>query len=242
MHLAHPPTKILVSGNAGSGKSTFATAVLLNSPHTYKFIFDQEGESQLRLGFAPARDEDGLVKQLEHGWVIFDPWEKFPDDLDLAFDWFCDWCFRVKEAINDEAREAQRPFPTALFFCDELQNLVETHQVPRGLRAILERGRRQGIDTLLVTQQPNVIHNRTRNQLTEIVAFSQVDKNAVEFLEDLGFDGDDIRGLPVGHWRLLNLRSRKFQWGEISWRPPRVHVRGTRKIFANASGDPADNP
>jgi hypothetical protein len=228
MDLAHHPTKILVSGNAGSGKSTFATAVLLNSRQTYKFIFDQEGESQLRLGFAPAHDAEGLAGQLAQGWVIFDPWEMFPDDLDQAFDWFCSWCFDVKEAMNQEDADAGRPFSTALFFVDELQNLVETHQVPRGLRAILERGRRQGIDTLLVTQQPNVIHNRTRNQITEIVAFSQVDQNAVDFLEDLGFDGDDVRALPVGHWRLLNMRQRKFQWGRIKWKPPTVIVEGEK--------------
>lgn len=235
MDLAHPPTKILVSGNAGSGKSTFATAVLLNARHTLKFVFDQEGESQLRLGFAPARDAEGLLAQLAQGWVIFDPWEMFPDDLDQAFDWFCDWCFSVKEALNAEAADNGQPFPTALFFCDELQNLVETHQVPRGLRAILERGRRQGIDTLLLTQQPNVIHNRTRNQITEVVAFSQVDQNAVEFLEDLGFAGEEIRALPVGHWRLLNLRQRKFQWGRIAWMPPKVIVEGTREIGVQKS-------
>ena len=87
-------------------------------------------------------------------------------------------------------------------------------------------------DTLLVTQQPNVIHNRTRNQITEVVAFSQVDQNAVEFLEDLGFAGDDIRALPVGAWRLLNLRQRLFQWGRIKWKPPTVLVEGSRRIGA----------
>jgi len=188
----------------------------------------------LRLGFAPAHDADGLIRQLEQGWVIFDPWTMFPDDdgadngLDRAFDWFCDWCFTIKEAINKEAYDNGQPFPTALFFCDEVQNLVETHQVPRGLRAILERGRRQGIDTLLVTQQPNVIHNRTRHQITEIVAFSQVDKNAVEFLEDCGFDGDDVRSLPCGSWRLLNLRGQQYQWGRITWRPPAVVIEGEK--------------
>ncbi len=228
-----------MSGNAGSGKSTFATAVILNSLHTYRFIFDQEGESQLRLGFAPAHDAEGLTKQLAQGWVIFDPWEMFPDSLDEAFDWFCNWCFDVKEAINREAHENKQPFPTALFFVDELQNLVETHQVPRGLRAILERGRRQGIDTLLVTQQPNVIHNRTRNQITEIVAFSQVDKNAVEFLEDVGFDGDDIRALPCGSWRLLNMRQRLYQWGRIKWKPPTVIVEGAKVFSGSADNLPA---
>lgn len=224
MQLAHSPTKILISGNSGSGKSTFATAVLLNSQHTYKFIFDQEGESQQRLGFSAATDEGGLVEQLEQGWVIFDPSEMFPGETADALEFFCQWCFSVKKAINEEDADAGRPFSTALFFCDELQNLVDSHSVPKGLRLILETGRRQGIDTLLCTQQPNVIHNRTRNQLTEIVAFSQVDKNAVEFLEDLGFNGDEIRSLDAGQWRLLVPRRRIYQTGSVDFAKRRIVV------------------
>jgi GTPase SAR1 family protein len=234
MQISHSPTKILVSGNSGSGKSTFATAYLLNSRHTYKFLFDQEGECQERLGFAAAYDADGLTEQLEQGWVIFDPSEMFPEDLDQGLEFFCQWVFSVKRAINDEDKDAGRPFSTALFFTDELQNLVETHSVPRGLRKILEQGRRQGIDSLIVTQQPNIIHNRTRNQITEIVAFSQVDENAVKFLEDQRFDGDQVRSLEVGHWQLLQPRSQVFQWGHVNFKPPRVIVDGTKVLRPRA--------
>jgi len=227
MQLSHSPTKILIAGNSGSGKSTFATAVLCNSLQTYKFIFDQEGESQERLGFAAARDEEGLLEQLEQGWVVFDPSEMFPGQNDEALEFFCRWCFDVKKAINLEDKENGRPFSTALFFCDELQNLVDAHNVPYGLRLIMETGRRQGIDTLLVTQQPNSIHNRTRNQLTEIVAFSQVDKNAVDFLEHLGFDPDVIRTLDAGQFRLLNVRSRIYQIGHVDLAKRRVFVEST---------------
>jgi len=226
--LSHRPRKILISGNSGSGKSTMATAVLLNAPHTYKFVFDQEGESQQRLGFAAATSEQGLIDQLEQGWVIFDPSEMFPGENDQALEFFCDWCFNVKKAINDEAKAEGRPWCTALFFCDELQNLVDTHSVPRGLRLILETGRRQGIDTLLVTQQPNVIHNRTRNQLTEVIAFAQIDKNAVEFLEDLGFSGEEIRGLDAGEWRSLVPRRRVYQTGRIDFESGKIVVESTQ--------------
>lgn len=232
--LRHPPTKILISGNSGSGKSTFATAVLLNSSHTYKFIFDQEGESQARLGFAAAVDEEGLLEQLEQGWIIFDPSEKFEGDLAGALEFFSQWVFRVKKAINQEDKENGRPFSTALFFCDELQNLIDAHSMPRGLRTILEMGRRQGIDTLLCTQQPNVVHNRTRNQITEVVAFSQVDAAAVEYLEDMGFDGNAVRRLDAGEWQLLQMRTRVFQTGRIDFKRREIVVETTQVISGSA--------
>lgn len=239
MDLKHRPSKVVISGNSGSGKSTFGTAVLLNSPQTYKFVFDWEGELRERIGFAAARDADGLTKQLEQGWVIFDPDEMFPEEMEdslaEALDWFAGWVFSIKKAINEEAKEKGLPFPTALFYCDEVQEICDTHTMPRGLKTILERGRRQGIDSMIVTQQPNIIHNRVRNQLTEVVAFSQVDENAVTFFEDLGLDGEDIRGLAEGQWRLLNRRTRTFQWGHIEWPKGKIVVEGT-KAFAR----PAD--
>jgi hypothetical protein len=104
------------------------------------------------------------------------------------------------------------------------------------LKQILERGRRRGIDTLLVTQQPNVVHNRVRNQITEVVAFSQADENAVKFLEDLGFDGQEIRSLGAGEWRSLCLRTRRWQAGRIDF-----HGGGVT-IASSSSKRPISNP
>ncbi len=245
MDLSHRPRKVVISGNSGSGKSTFGTAVLLNAPETYKFVFDWEGELRERIGFAAARDADGLTAQLAQGWIIFDPDEMFPDEMEdslaAALDWFAGWVFTVKKAINAEAKEKGLPFPTALFYCDELQEVCDTHTMPRALKTILERGRRQGINSMLVTQQPNIVHNRVRNQLTELVAFSQVDENAVSFFEDMGFDGDDIRDLGEGQWRLINRRTKIFQWGHIHWPGGKIIVEGTKVFGSTADNLPVTN-
>jgi hypothetical protein len=239
VQLDHRPTKILIAGNSGTGKSTFATAVLLNSPATYKFVYDWEGEMTERIGFAPAHDADGLFEQLAKGWCIFNPDKMFPpedteDPGAAGLAWFTDWVFMVKKAINEEDKANGRPFSVGLFFCDELQDLCDAHSMPRGLRTILERGRRQGIDTLLAAQQPNVIHNRARNQITELVAFAQVDENAVTYFEDMGFDGDDIRNLDAGQWRLMNRRKKIFQWGSMNWKRGLPVIEGSKVLFAGA--------
>lgn len=227
MQLDHRPTKILVAGNSGCGKSTFATRYVLNAPQRVKFIFDPEGEFALRNGFSAAGTAEELFSQLESGWVIFDAGQEFEGATAEAFEFFSEWVFRISKALDEEAEAAGQAPMTKLFFADELQTVVETHEVPAGLRLILETGRRYGIDTLLVTQQPNVIHNRARNQITEVVAFSQVDENAVQFLVALGFDGDEIRGLPPGEFRLLQIRTRTWQAGNVFTGERRSYSPGT---------------
>jgi len=205
MLLNHRPTKILVTGNSGCGKSTFYTRYLLNSPQTFKFVFDHEGEFGYRNGLPTAKTPDELLAAVERKWIIFDPVKEFPGRTLEAFEFFTEWTFNLSEKLPG----------TKLFACDELQTIVDVHDTPPGLRLILETGRRQGIDTILVTQQPNIVHNRVRNQLTEVVAFSQVDENAVKFLESLGFDGEEVRQLSPGKFVLFDLRRRRWQRGDV---------------------------
>lgn len=227
MLLAHSPTKLLITGNSGSGKSTFATAYVLGSPQGKVFVFDHEGEFSFRLGVPPeavARDTDELLKALDGRWIIFDPSRLYPGDTAAAFEFFGEWVFQVCEHLSG----------TKLFFSDEIQTFVDNHDAPWALRALLETGRRRGIDTALVTQQPNVIHNTTRNQLTEIVAFSQVDANAVKFLEDVGFDGDELRSLAPGQFVARGLRTRVEQRGAVNFGA------GTIELFSKVTQPPAD--
>lgn len=226
MQLAHRPSKILITGNSGSGKSTFASCVVFGSPQRFKFVFDQEGEFGERHQLPTVRYAEQLAEQLQTGWVIYDPAEDEWPDLPSAFEFFSDWVFTLAGELPDQK----------LFFCDELQALCENWEMPWGLKQILERGRRRGIDTVLVTQQPNAIHNRARNQITEVVAFSQVDENAVKFLEPLGFSGDEIRGLDVGEFRSLQVRTRLFQSGRVDF------ARGGVDVTADKSKRPINDP
>ncbi len=57
----------------------------------------------------------------------------------------------------------------------------------------------------MISQAPNLIHNRVRNQLTEVVTFRQGDARAVEWLTDAGFGEELVRELRPGKFIARNL-------------------------------------
>ena len=67
----------------------------------------------------------------------------------------------------------------------------------------------------MISQQPNLIHNRIRNQLTEAVSFRQLDQSAMEWLEGVGFDPEALRGLPDGAYLARNLKSGAVASGRL---------------------------
>ena len=197
MLLAHKPSKILVTGKSGSGKSTYFTRYVINAPYPRRFLFDHEGEFQARLGIRAATNEAGLLDSLRRPWTIYDPAEQFPGDTEAGFAFFCEWVF-----------EMSRRLPGAkLFCCDELQKLVGTNTVSWELALLLETGRRYGVDAIMISQQPNLIHNRVRGQLTECVTFQQIEPNALKFLEEIGYDGEAVKALRPGEFWARNLTS-----------------------------------
>jgi hypothetical protein len=59
----------------------------------------------------------------------------------------------------------------------------------------------------MIAQQPNLVHNRLRNQATEVVAFQQMDPRAVDWCAEVGFEAEAIRALPPGAYLARNLKS-----------------------------------
>lgn len=199
MQLHHRSFKLLVTGRSGTGKTTYFVNFIAGSAYRRIFLYDHEGELQLVTGAQPCFTPDELVKAVEGGarLVLFDPSGQFPGDVAAGFAFFCEWVFEVCRALPGEK----------LFGCDELQKLVGTSQMPWELSLLLETGRRAGIDAAFISQQPNIIHNRIRNLLSEVVTFQHIDAAAIKFLEDLGMDSDEIRALPVHHWICRNLET-----------------------------------
>jgi hypothetical protein len=79
--------------------------------------------------------------------------------------------------------------------CDELQKVVGPHQVPFPLKMIMQTGRRHSLDTVVMSQQPNEIHNTVRTQHTELVIFKLQDENAQKFISNIGMNTEEIMNL-----------------------------------------------
>lgn len=211
MLLHHVSRKVIVSGNSGSGKSTFGTHFLLNSWQTIygrTFIFDHEGEFAFRLSQAGqpvivCTNEDELCAELERsGFVVFDPSMMFEGDLFAAWDFFCAWCFMVCKQFVELGDETK-----SLLFCDELQKFSSTSDLGFDLGCVIETGRRYGLDFFCITQQINLLNNRLRNQVTELVSFRTVDPYVLELLEKRGFNPQELVNLQVGQYVLRNFRT-----------------------------------
>jgi len=207
MLLNHPPNKVLVTGQGGTGKTSFWTRYVCNSKHDYHFIFDSEGEFVERSEFAfkPATTPEELERQVETGWIVYDPVPMYNEDFETAFAFFCDWFYQLSNHLPG----------TKLFACDELQELVGVNSCPIHFRRLLRLGRRRGIDAIMIAQEPNGIHNVVRNQLTEVVAFQQLTENAIEFLAALGFDPEELRSLDTGDFVDFMTRRKKWTRGNV---------------------------
>jgi hypothetical protein len=190
VQLTHRPFKLLVTGASGTGKTTYWTRYLLGTQARVKLVFDHEGEFAYRQKVPAATTPEALADGCARGWGIFDPSAMFPGDLPRAFDFFCEFAFEVATRLPGRK----------VFACDELQKLVGTQQVSRELALVLETGRRYGLDAALISQQPNLIHNRIRNQLTEVCTFRQIDHACLDWLESAGFDTEAVRLLEPGQF------------------------------------------
>jgi hypothetical protein len=203
----HRPTKILITGKSGSGKSTYYTRFLDNCDYDKIFIYDHEGEYSVRSGVKPCTNMDELLKELDKRIIVYDPTIDFQGNSPEGFNFFCEWVFEISRELPGKK----------LFATDELQKILGTSTLPWEFCCIIETGRRAGIDTVFVCQQPNLFHNRLRNQLTELVTFRQIDKRALAFLEELGFDPHEVLKLDVGQFQLLDLDTMTFHGGKFSW-------------------------
>jgi hypothetical protein len=207
MQLGHQSFKLLITGKSGSGKTTYFVDFVNGSSYDRFFIFDHEGELSIRFNQQPCYSPDDLVKAVNGNIprIIYDPSTMYAGDWQSAFAFFSEWTFECCKTFGGRK----------LFCVDELQKMVSTTEIPWELSLLLETGRRRGIDAVMVSQQPNIIHNRIRNLINEAVTFQHVDPSAIEFHEELGFDPDEIRSLKRLHFIAKNLDTQAERRGAV---------------------------
>jgi hypothetical protein len=194
MNLAHRSKKLIITGQSGTGKSTYFTEYVLSafrSIYNRVYIFDHQGEFASRTGIRSALTPEDLTELHQTGMIVFDPSVMFPGETESAWNFFCEWVF---------ARCQRNMGGAKLIAVDELQMFSSTSQLSWELSCVVETGRKFELDFCAITQQLNLVHNRLRNQATEIVTFRHIDKLILNALTDLGFDQEVVTGLTTGEY------------------------------------------
>jgi hypothetical protein len=130
----------------------------------------------------------------------------FPGDRVGAFAFFCRWCLNVSRIL---------PGPKVLAV-DEIQNYTFTGRegISQAFREVLDLGRREELDLLMISQRVNELNHAIRSQLTSVVTFQHTDRLPLDWLEDLGFDRAEVFGLPYPGGRIerniLNGETNRF--------------------------------
>lgn len=214
VNLLHKSNKLVITGVSGTGKSTYLQKYVLNSfggEYKHVFVFDNECEFSYRLGVQPSRSVEELEKSVETGLTLFDPSTLFEGETPEAWDFFCEWVFQF-------AKQNLQTGPK-LLVCDELQVITSTAQMPFETTLVVETGRRYQLDFAGIAQQLNLLHNRMRNQITELVSFRQEDSLVLDVLEKKGFDAEQIRALADGQFVWRNFQTGASGSGSIDLNP-----------------------
>jgi len=206
----HKPTKILIVGKSGSGKTTYLLRYIKHSEHAHVFIFDHKLEFQEREGIPVSCSIDECVERLKKGekYISYHYAAEFPGDSETAFQFYSEWVFEVCKVLREDGK-------SRLFAADEVNRFTGTADMGWSFRQLIEDGRLQGLDFIGTSHAANQIHNRLRLQLSEIVALRTLDPRPLAFLEENGFDPEAVKALPTGAFIVKDLDTDEFTTGKL---------------------------
>ena len=212
MNIERKAWQVFVAGRSGCGKTSYAERTIIGTHHDRIFIYDHQSEFWRRLNLIPVTDFDGLYERVKKERIIcFDYSFAYFGEMEERFVEFCDVCFNLcKDCLEPQHVES-------LFVCDEIQKVVTGHDIPKEFKNISQTGRKFALDTLLLSQQPNEVHNGIRNQATEMVCFAQKDENALKFVTQNGFDPEEIRALQPLNYIWQDMNTAEFRRGTIDY-------------------------
>lgn len=195
------------------GKTGYGERYIVGSHHSRAFIFDHQGEFSQRLHLHPCTTFEEIRRRGERERIVcFDYSSEYPGQLTESFEAFCEEVFSIsKDHLVNNGHDC-------LFVCDELQKCCKPALCPQALKNIVQTGRRFGVDSLLLSQQPNRLSNEVREQVTELVCFNLIDENSLKFCESMGIDTAPIQKLKPLHYLWFNLNTGEQRSGVIDYK------------------------
>lgn len=205
-----------IVGGSGTGKTEYSRRYLVKSRHDRVFIYDHLGEYAPRLG-SLAVSTDRMENIIHHSEdrriIIYDPLEEFGGIVEEGLAVWADLVFDLARAMEPEGIET-------LAVVDELQKLITVGNTPRELKNLLQTGRKYGLDTSCVSQQPNRMPNEVREQWTELICFRLKDAASLEALDNYGLSDEEIDAiarLPDLHYIWRQLQRGESRTGILSF-------------------------
>lgn len=195
MNFDHTASRVLITGTAGSGKTTEFLRRLAADRSPFRAVFDPEREVSRKLGWPCVTDLAALAEHLARRRpVCFDPLDA---PLSAGFDHFCRLLWQF----------AQLGDGVILMAADEAQGFTSTGKggIPDSFAQIMQRGRRYEINVLLIAQSLGRVNDAVREQLSHILTFRHTDRLALEWLAGAGFDAAAVAALKYpGGWLCRN--------------------------------------
>lgn len=189
MNLLRKAKHVHATGRSGTGKTSICERFIVGSNYGEVFIFDHQSELHSRLGVQPYYRFEDVFRETERRVKAYDPSYEFAGRFNEAFQAF-------SSAVFQRCRNRKMLWET-LLVCDELQIVNDFHTPALGMSQIFQTGRRFGVDSFTMSQQPNKIPGIFREQFTELYFTQLIDPNSLKFPVEFGLDPDAIRNLQV---------------------------------------------
>lgn len=192
-----------VYGESGSGKTAWTEEILLGNKRRL-IIFDSLCKDYGNQKFCEAT---GIKYDavLNNGADVLKALAKKAETGDFRIVARCpkDFAMIWRAFMFDEARQRSLVTNTTLAV-EEISLFMDSTAIPDELADIVTRGRHSGLNLVGVAQVPQTQTNSLyRSQLNTIVSFRQTGANAIKFFSDYSDKANELRGLELGHYRVL---------------------------------------